>query len=148
MISNWREPILAKRLTERDQLHRVMDVDLRFAQTLTNFLVYVPTWLPEDCSVVKTTLRPEQPPGRPGSVKAETISQTPWSEANPCSVRVVITGAGRRLRIKEFLYYWAPPAASIAPLEGPPFVPVRRHIDLAFTPSRARCSGDVGFYID
>jgi hypothetical protein len=71
--------------------------------------------LPDDCQITQTTLRPEQPPGRP-DVEAATIGQTPWTEANPTSIRVMIEGDQRSLRIKEFLYDWAVPAASTAPL--------------------------------
>jgi len=62
------------------------------------------------------TYRPEQPPGRPDGVDAAELGQTPWSDGNPASVRAVVRGDGRALRVKQFLYDWAPPAASVAPL--------------------------------
>jgi hypothetical protein len=49
-------------------------------------------------------------------VTAADIDQTPHSEGNPTSLRVVVEGDDRRLRLKEFLYDWAPMAASVAPL--------------------------------
>lgn len=86
------------------------------AQPATNFVVFEPADLPADCSVVDTTYRPEQPPGRPAGVDAADIGQTPHSDGNPSSVRAVLAGDGRRIRLKQFLYDWAPPAASVAPL--------------------------------
>jgi hypothetical protein len=86
------------------------------AQAATNFVVLEPTDLPGDCSVAEATYRPEQPPGRPDGVDADDIGQTPHSDGNPSSVRAVVEGDGRRLRLKQFLYDWAPPAASVAPL--------------------------------
>ncbi|WP_137286327.1 hypothetical protein [Halorussus salinisoli] len=86
------------------------------AQAAVNFVVFEAEWLPEDCRVETVTRRPERPPGRPTDVSAEDIDQTPHSDGNPCSVRTVVAGEGRRLRLKQFLYDWAPSAASIAPL--------------------------------
>lgn len=86
------------------------------AQASVNFVVFEPGWLPGDCQMAAVTLRPELPPGRPDGVTAEDLGQTPWSEGNPCSVRAVVDGDGRLVRLKQFLYDWAPPAASIAPL--------------------------------
>lgn len=93
-----------------------VDASFADAQAETNFVVFEPTDLPDDCRVVDATYRPEQPPGRPESVDADDIGQTPHSDGNPSSVRAVLDGDGRRVRIKQFLYDWAPPAASIAPL--------------------------------
>jgi hypothetical protein len=90
------------------------------AQEHANFVVFAPTWLPADCTLTGVSLRPEQPPGRPGGVTPAEIGQTPWSSANPCSVRAIVAGHGRRLRLKQFLYDWAPPAASTAPLWNSP----------------------------
>ncbi|WP_135828236.1 hypothetical protein [Halorussus halobius] len=90
------------------------------AQDAVNFVVFEPGWLPEDCRVRTVTRRPERPPGRPPDVSADDVDQTPHSEGNPCTVRVVVAGEGRRLRLKQFLYDWAPPAASVAPLWGTP----------------------------
>lgn len=86
------------------------------AQAAVNFVVFEFDWLPEDCRVETVTRRPERPPGRPTDVSAEDIDQTPHSEGNPSSVRIVVAGGDRRLRLKQFLYDWAPPSASIAPL--------------------------------
>ena len=83
---------------------------------MVNFVVYAPQTLPPGMRVSSNSLRPEQPPGRPAGVKVAELGQTPWSEANPCSLRTLVEGDGRALRIKQFLYDWAPPAASIAAL--------------------------------
>lgn len=86
------------------------------AQDHVNFVAFEPAWVPDDCRVVESTYRPEQPPGRPGDVAAEDIGQTPHSDGNPSSVRLVVAGDDRRLRVKQFLYDWAPPSGSVAPL--------------------------------
>ncbi|WP_211338391.1 hypothetical protein [Haloterrigena salifodinae] len=86
------------------------------SQDKTNFVVFEPRWLPSDCDVTEITVRPEQPPGRPDDVSADEIGQTPWSDGNPSAVRAVVSGSDRTFRIKEFLYDWAPIAASMAPL--------------------------------
>lgn len=116
----WRTASPSVRLTDPDDLTPPHDTTFAEAQEAVNIVVFEPTWLPDDCRVTENTLRPEQPPGRPGKVTAETLGQTPWSEGNPCSVRTIVTGEDRRLRLKQFLYDWAPPAASIAPLWGTP----------------------------
>jgi hypothetical protein len=93
---------------------------LQEAQGSTNFVVMQPAWLPPDCVLGPTSLRDEQPPGRPEGSDRAAMAQTPWSSGNPCSIRTLVRGAGRALRIKQFLYDWAPPAASVAPLWDSP----------------------------
>lgn len=115
-MSAWRVSDPAARLADGDELRPPVETALADAQAMTNFVVFEPTWLPEGCRVEAVTARPEQPPGRPDDVEAETVGQTPWSDGNPSSVRVVVAGDGRRVRLKQFCYDWAPPAASIAPL--------------------------------
>lgn len=120
----WKNTDPDERLTQRNDVLSLQDVTFAEAQEQVNFVVFKPAWLPSDCTVRDVTIRPEQPPGRP-NVEAEELGQTPWSEANPCSLRAIIEGDGRRLRIKEFLYDWAPPAASVAPLwNSPELTPV------------------------
>jgi hypothetical protein len=106
----------ALRLTDPALLRKPQTVSLEEAQQSSNFIVFRPEWLPPDCRLETSTFRPEQSPGRPGGVTAAELGQTPWSEANPCSVRSLIVGDRRQLRLKQFLYDWAPPAAGIAPL--------------------------------
>ncbi|MGW8747945.1 hypothetical protein ACWGOC_31915 [Streptomyces sp. NPDC055782] len=76
------------------------------AQDWCNFVLWRPSRLPEGCDTSVGTLRREAPPGR---VEAE--GRTPWSDANPAGYRTEIFGGGRRLRLKQFLYDWAFPAA-------------------------------------
>lgn len=116
----WRTADPSTRLTDADNAVPPQGTTFTEAQESVNFVVFIPEWLPDDCRITNVTLRPELPPGRPDGVTAEDLGQTPWSEGNPCSVRSVIEGEGRRARLKQFLYDWAPPSASIAPLWGTP----------------------------
>ena len=115
---DWRTAGPETRLTDADAARPPSETTVADAQDGANFVVFAPGWLPEDCEVTETTLRPEQPPGRPEGLDATEIGQTPWSDGNPSSLRAVVAGDDRRLRLKEFLYDWAPPAASVAPLWG------------------------------
>jgi hypothetical protein len=125
MKAYWRDIDPTTRLTDPHQVQPPQETTFAEAQTATNFVVFRPEWLPSDCAITQVTLRPEQPPGRPGDIEAQQIGQTPWSEGNPCSVRTVVTGDQRRLRIKQFLYDWAPPAASTPALwKSPHLTPV------------------------
>lgn len=112
----WMRSKPETRLRSRSEVRAPLRVGFREAQPFVNFCVFTPLRMPKGCAIQSTTLRPEQPPGRPEGITAEDIGQTPWSEANPSSLRTVIGGGGRSLRIKQFLYDWAPPAAAIAPL--------------------------------
>lgn len=112
----WRRSDPEARLTDPDDAIPPRETTLADAQAAVNFVVFEPDWLPDDCRVTAVNRRPERPPGRPDDVTAEEMGQTPHSDGNPCSLRAVVEGAGRRLRLKQFLYDWAPPAASVAPL--------------------------------
>lgn len=114
MQAIWNYDVENKRPT--DTFLTLKEMSFADAQGETNFVVFSPTWLPNDCHVAQITLRPEQAPGRPENVDAAEHGLTPWSQANPSSLRAVIHGRDRRLRIKQFLYDWAVPAASTAPL--------------------------------
>ncbi|MEV6835727.1 hypothetical protein AB0N17_14605 [Streptomyces sp. NPDC051133] len=76
------------------------------AQDWCNFVLWRPSALPEGCDTAVGTLRREAPPGR-----VDAVGRTPWSDANPAGYRTEISGGGRRLRLKQFLYDWAFPAA-------------------------------------
>lgn len=80
---------------------------LEQAQEWCNFTVLSPTRLPDGCDTVVSTIRKEAPPGRRDGV---TDGRTPWTAINPVAVRTEISGPGRGLRIKQFLYDWAFPA--------------------------------------
>lgn len=112
----WRTADPSARLADPDDAAPPRETTLADAQKEVNFVVFEPGRLPDDCRVTAVSLRPEQPPGRPGDVTAADIGQTPHSDGNPCSVRLVVDGENRRFRLKQFLYDWAPPAASVAPL--------------------------------
>jgi len=116
--TDWRTAGPAIRLTDADAAEPPRETTPSAAQAGANFVVFEPGWLPDDCAVAETTIRPEQPPGRPEGLDAADIGQTPHSEGNPSAVRTVVAGEGRELRIKQFCYDWAPPAASVAPLWG------------------------------
>lgn len=112
----WQTADPDARLTDAEEAVPPRETTPADAQAAVNFVVFKPSWLPEDCRVETVTRRPERPPGRPNDVAAEEIGQTPHSEGNPCSVRIAIAGEDRRLRLKQFCYDWAPPSASVAPL--------------------------------
>ncbi|QPV61529.1 hypothetical protein I7X12_12210 [Halosimplex litoreum] len=116
--TDWRTAGPEIRLTDADAAEPVRETTPSDAQAGANFVVFEPGWLPDDCEMSETTIRPEQPPGRPEGLDAADIGQTPHSEGNPSAVRTVVAGEGRELRIKQFCYDWAPPAASVAPLWG------------------------------
>jgi len=124
-MSGWHVADPSARLTDPDAVDAPRETTLADAAGHANFVVHEPTALPDDCAVETVTYRPEQPPGRPQDVDAADIGQTPWSDGNPSSVRAVVRGDGRALRIKQFLYDWAPPAAGVAPLwRTPDLTPV------------------------
>ena len=112
----WQTADPDARLTDADEAIPPEETTPADAQAAVNFVVFEPGWIPEDCRIEAVTRRPERPPGRPTDVSPAEIDQTPHSEGNPCSVRLVVAGEDRRFRVKQFLYDWAPPAASIAPL--------------------------------
>jgi hypothetical protein len=111
----WRTADPDAKLSDPDDAAPPVETTFADAQSHVNFVVFEPEWLPEDCYVTDVTRRPEQPPGRP-NIDAADIGQTPHSEGNPSSVRVVVSGEDRQLRLKQFLYDWAPCSASVAPL--------------------------------
>ncbi|WP_348612473.1 hypothetical protein [Halobaculum rarum] len=124
-MSEWRVADPSARLTDPDAVEVPRETTFADAAGHANFVVHEPTALPDDCAVETVTYRPEQPPGRPEGVDAADIGQTPWSDGNPSSVRAVVRGDGRALRVKQFLYDWAPPAAGVAPLwRTPDLTPV------------------------
>lgn len=129
----WRTADPSARLTDAAEARPPRDATFADAAGETNFVVFEPGWVPDDCRVTDVTLRPEQPPGRPEGIEAADIGQTPWSEGNPCAIRAHVVGDGRRLRLKEFLYDWAPPSASVAPLWRTP------------EPTPFECGGAVGW---
>jgi hypothetical protein len=73
-----------------------------------NFVLMKPTLLPAGVSVETAEMRPESPPGRR---EGPTDSRLPtWTLSNRACHRCVLAGKERRMRIKQYLYDWAPPA--------------------------------------
>jgi hypothetical protein len=84
---------------------RVRALDWQEAQGWCNFVLMRPTVFPDDLTLEKTEMRPESPPGRINS------SHRPeWTQSNRAAHRCELAGRERRLRIKQFLYDYAPPA--------------------------------------
>jgi hypothetical protein len=77
------------------------------AQEWCNFILMKPTLLPEGMSLETAEMRPESPPGRRDGPKDGRPS---WTLSNRACHRCVLAGKERRVRIKQYLYDWAPPA--------------------------------------
>src|SRR5262249_36600561 len=86
---------------------RLRTVTWEEAQPWCNFVVLRPADLPPGLRVEILSLRPEAPPGRSDAVGQQ--GRPDWHEHNRCSLRFEVVGAARRLRVKQFLYDWAPP---------------------------------------
>lgn len=112
----WRRVDPTSRLTDHDAAVPPRATTSAKAQSSVNFVVFEPDWLPEDCTTSTVTLRPELPPGRPEDVTADAVGQNDHTEGNRCSLRTVVDGDDRRIRIKQFCYDWAPPSGGIAGL--------------------------------
>jgi hypothetical protein len=112
----WRTANPNARLTDPDNAVPPQETTAAAAQQSVNFVTFEPGWLPTDSSVTEVTRRPEQPPGCPEGTTAEELDQNPHTDGNRCSLRTVVTGDNRRIRLKQFLYDWAPPAGGIAGL--------------------------------
>jgi hypothetical protein len=87
---------------------RLRTVTWEEAQPWCNFVVLRPADLPPGLRVENLSLRPEAPPGRSDAIGQ--AGRPDWHEHNRCSFRFEVVGAARRLRVKQFLYDWAPPA--------------------------------------
>lgn len=86
----------------------IREADWDEAQSLANFIVMKPETLPEGGRIVSSTMRPEAPPGRTSGTGA--TGRPDWTTSNrSCHRFEVVTGRGR-IRTKQFLYDWAPPA--------------------------------------
>lgn len=108
MTSTTPEPYHPKSLYDANYLDPIPPrMSAEEAQPWSNFVVFAPVALPAEISITESSVRQEAPPGRP---EVETIGRTPWSDNNPAAFRMVISGEGRSLRIKQFLYDWAFPA--------------------------------------
>lgn len=78
------------------------------AQSLANFVLLKPEALPEGGHIVALTMRPEAPPGRTSGIKA--TGRPDWTTSNRSCHRFEVVTGRSRIRTKQFLYDWAPPA--------------------------------------
>jgi hypothetical protein len=78
------------------------------AQLWCNFALVRVGQLPDDLTVTNTEMRPEAPPARP--VADDQTRRPTWTLSNRSCHRSELVGKNRRVRIKQFLYDWAPPA--------------------------------------
>jgi hypothetical protein len=78
------------------------------AQLWCNFVLLRVGQLPDDLAVTNTEMRPEAPPG--GRVADDQTPRPKWTLSNRSCHRSTLVGKNRRVRIKQFLYDWAPPA--------------------------------------
>jgi hypothetical protein len=94
---------------------RIRPVAPEAAQSMLNFPVLRPRYLPSDTRMTEALLRVEAPPTEDEAV--ERGARPPdWTSANTCSYLMRFAGAGRRFRLKQFFYDWAPPACDHPPL--------------------------------
>lgn len=86
------------------------------AQAAVNFVLFRPDPLPEGLHFDTASVRPEAPP--PDDLHLG------WTIGNRCVHRCELSGGGLSLRVKQFLYDWAPPAWDHPSLSGSavPFV--------------------------
>jgi hypothetical protein len=77
------------------------------AQAWCNFVLLRPDDLPGDAAIERPTLRPEAPPGRAGG---DDAGRATWTATNRAAYRCVVATPRARIRVKQFLYDWAPPA--------------------------------------
>lgn len=83
-------------------------VGWRDAQRFCNFVLMEPQNLPADLRLTAATVRPEAPPGRGEGIDESVFPL--WTRSNRASHRSQYSGTHRSLRIKQFLYDYAPPA--------------------------------------
>lgn len=94
---------------------RIRPVAAEAAQPMLNFPVLRPRYLPPDTRMTEALLRVEAPPTEDDAI--ERGARPPdWTSANTCSYLMRFAGAGRRFRLKQFFYDWAPPACDHPPL--------------------------------
>ncbi len=93
-------------------------VDLAALPSECNFVVFRPSRLPPDCTLAHISLRRELPPGRPAGFDAGRCKYPTWTEANRSAVRMVVSGANRSLRIKQFFHDWTFPSVRLSNLYG------------------------------
>ncbi|WP_029057463.1 hypothetical protein [Stappia stellulata] len=102
---------------------RIRPLAAEAAQAMLNFTILRPRYLPPDTLMTEAFLRVEAPPTDDDAI--ERGNRPPdWTSANTCSYLMRFEGNGRRFRLKQFLYDWAPPACDHPPLWGGAVRPV------------------------
>jgi hypothetical protein len=87
---------------------KVRRTDWDEAQSWCNFVLMRPAVFPDDLALERKEIRAEAPPGRAANV--DKSSRPDWTQSNRAVHRCELIGRERRLRIKQFLYDYAPPA--------------------------------------
>jgi hypothetical protein len=77
------------------------------AQPWCNFVLLRVGPSPGDLALTSTEMRPEAPPGRP---VVDDKTRPSWTQSNRSCHRTELRGRDRKVRVKQFLYDWAPPA--------------------------------------
>jgi hypothetical protein len=105
MITPWTPRVAPSILDDEAE---VRDMTWEQAQDYCNFVLLYPAVVPDGMTISRASMRPEAPPGRVEG--ADAAGRSPWTVTNTSAHRCELAGGGRRVRIKQFLYDWAPPA--------------------------------------
>ena len=89
-----------------DALSRTMGWDE--AQGWCNFVLMEPRSVSAGLSISGAEMRPEAPPGRSQGAPGE--KRPTWTSSNRACHRTLISNQETTVRVKQFLYDWAPPA--------------------------------------
>lgn len=83
-------------------------VDLKHVETHANFVILLPTKLPDDCELLvnQGVFRPELPPKPLSDHPGDCWSN--WAASHTCSWSFQIQGKDRKIRCKQFLYDLGP----------------------------------------
>lgn len=101
----WRPCTLPAVPTGKEAL---ITADAPQEQEWCNFVLQRPTSLAADLTLETHSVRPEAPPGRCDD--RDAAIRPDWTASNRACHRAVYGGHRRRLRVKQFLYDYAPPA--------------------------------------
>jgi hypothetical protein len=84
------------------------EMDWEEAQSWANFILMKPEALPAEGHLVMCSMRPEAPRGR---IEGKDEKGRPgWTISNRACHRLEVVSPKGRIRAKQFLYDWAPPA--------------------------------------
>lgn len=106
VAAEYWSPRVASSIDDADASIRQMDWEE--AQMWSNFVLMRPTLLPAQSRIERMEMRPESPVGRPAN--GVDAGRSSWTISNRSAHRTMIHSANRKLRLKQFLYDWAPPA--------------------------------------